>query len=177
PEDDLKERVSYYWRLEMDDKAIVEHVLRHFDREKFGMSVRSSSRIRDKLGLKGTRQRGATIEDIAPYVQDIRSRFPTMGARQMVNVLRQDHLIKVPESVHKIFYDQALFYKNFRSLLLSYFQESEPEAVRSRKKHRFRRKRFWAAGIFSQLISMISGSDLDFGYTLLVIHIQDELHG
>ncbi|KAG6808192.1 hypothetical protein H0H92_005087, partial [Tricholoma furcatifolium] len=145
PEDDLKERVSYYWRLGMDDKAIVEHVLRHFDQEKFGL------RIRDKLGLKGTRQRGATIEDIAPYVQDIRSRFPTMGARQMVNVLRQDHLIKVPESVHKIFYDQALFYKNFRSLLLSYFQESEPEAVRSRKKHRFRRKRFWAAGVMDIL--------------------------
>ncbi|KAG6848359.1 hypothetical protein H0H93_000889 [Arthromyces matolae] len=57
-----------------------------------------------------------------------------MGARQMVNVLRQDHLIKVPED-----------------LLLAYFREFEPEAVQSRKQRKFRRKRFWAAGVMDIL--------------------------
>jgi hypothetical protein len=60
-------------------------------------SISSVQRIRKKLGLKGTRQQGVEVETIVPLIQEIRSRFPTMGARAMVTVLRQDHDIKVPE--------------------------------------------------------------------------------
>ena len=49
------------------------------------------------MGLKGTRQQNATFDTIAPFVQEIRDRFPTMGARQMVTTLRQDYSLKVPE--------------------------------------------------------------------------------
>ena len=60
-------------------------------------SVRSVHRIRKKLGLKGARQQGVELETISPLIREIRSRFPTMGARAMVTILRQDHDIKVPE--------------------------------------------------------------------------------
>jgi hypothetical protein len=49
------------------------------------------------VGLKGTRQQNATFETIAPFIQEIRNRFPTMGARQMITTLRQDYSLKVPE--------------------------------------------------------------------------------
>jgi hypothetical protein len=54
-------------------------------------------KIRKVLGLKGTRQQNATFESIAPFIQEIRDRFPTMGAWQMVTTLRQDYSLKVPE--------------------------------------------------------------------------------
>lgn len=51
------------------------------------------------MGLKGTRQQSASSETFGPFIQDIRARFPTMGARQMVTTLRQDYSIKVSECV------------------------------------------------------------------------------
>ncbi|KAG6882716.1 hypothetical protein C0993_009446 [Termitomyces sp. T159_Od127] len=57
-----------------------------------------------------------------------------MGACQMVTVLHQDYKIKVAEK-----------------LLLDYFNETEPEAVRQRKYKCFWRKQFWAAGVMDML--------------------------
>lgn len=39
----------------------------------------------------------------------------------------------------------------YRSTLSTYFLEYEPELVRQRRSQRFRRKRFWAAGIMDML--------------------------
>ncbi|KAJ7772003.1 hypothetical protein DFH07DRAFT_866290 [Mycena maculata] len=102
----------------------------HFDKDKYSCSYKTVQRHRSNLGLLGARQRKATFEYIAPYVHDIRERFPNQGARVMGDTLRQDYGIKVS--------------KNF---LLEFFKVSEPEAVRRRKLRRFRRKRFWSAGV------------------------------
>ncbi|KAF5377194.1 hypothetical protein D9615_006459 [Tricholomella constricta] len=94
------------------------------------LSVSSLKRVRAKLGLVGTRKRNASFEEIAPFLLEIRERFPTMGARQMVTVLRHDYELKVPEQ-----------------RLLELFRATEPEAINAQKSLKFRRKRFWAAGV------------------------------
>ena len=87
PEDELHSWVKYYWHLGFSDKDIVEHVLDHFDKSKYGLryvichsvltasltrySVRSLSRICTSLGLRGTRQQKASFEMISPFVQKI----------------------------------------------------------------------------------------------------------
>ncbi|KAF5377829.1 hypothetical protein D9615_006831 [Tricholomella constricta] len=124
PEEDLYHWVRRYWGFGLSDKKIVEHTLEHFDKEKYGF------RVRAKLGLLGTRKRNASFEEITPFLLEIRERFPTMGARQMVTVLRLDYELKVPEQ-----------------RLLELFRATEPEAVNARKSLKFRRKRFWAAGV------------------------------
>ncbi|KDR65144.1 hypothetical protein GALMADRAFT_1330174 [Galerina marginata CBS 339.88] len=53
-----------------------------------------------------------------------------MGARQLVTILRQEYRIKAAEK-----------------MVLAYLNSTEREAVESRKQKRFRRKRFWAAGV------------------------------
>jgi hypothetical protein len=61
------------------------------------VSIKSLRRVREKIGLRGTRQQKANFEIIGPFVQEIRARYPTMGAHQMVTTLRQDYSLKVPE--------------------------------------------------------------------------------
>ena len=41
----------------------------------------------------------ASFETIAPFIEEIRQRFPMMGARQMVTTMRQDYTLKVSEYV------------------------------------------------------------------------------
>ena len=55
--------------------------------------------MRASWGLRSTRQQRQTTETIAASVQEIRHRFPTMGARQMVVTLRQDYNVRVPEYI------------------------------------------------------------------------------
>ncbi|KAJ6546627.1 hypothetical protein B0H10DRAFT_2181186 [Mycena sp. CBHHK59/15] len=49
------------------------------------------------MGLLGTRQQAATWEDIEPFYEELRKKFPNMGARGMVSKLRREHGLKVPE--------------------------------------------------------------------------------
>ncbi|KAG6875146.1 hypothetical protein C0993_010596, partial [Termitomyces sp. T159_Od127] len=100
PTEELHGWIKYYWNLGYSERIIVEHVMDHFDKSKYGfskLSVSSLRRVRSELGLKGTRQQHASSDTIGPFVQAIRKCFPTMGARQMVTVLRQDYKIKVAE--------------------------------------------------------------------------------
>jgi hypothetical protein len=60
-------------------------------------SQKSVQRIRKDLGLKGTVQQAATFETITEIYKVIRARFPTMGARRMVTVIRQEYSIRVSE--------------------------------------------------------------------------------
>ncbi|KAG6818632.1 hypothetical protein H0H93_003299 [Arthromyces matolae] len=130
PTESLHSWIVYYWNRGFSEKEIVDHVMDHFDKS----NVTSLRRLREALNLKGARQEAADFDKIAPIVTAVRKRFPTMGARQMVNVFRQDYQMKVTEK-----------------LLLEYFRTTEPEAVQRRKNHRFRRKRFWAAGVMDML--------------------------
>ncbi|KAL0960439.1 hypothetical protein HGRIS_005482 [Hohenbuehelia grisea] len=135
PEEDLKPVIEYYWHLGLNDKKVAEHALDHFDCTKFGLSNTTMKRLRRKWGFASTRQQRNTFETIAPFVQEIRSRFPTMGARSMVSALRQDYGLRVPER-----------------LLQDFLKLSEPEAVEARKRYKFIRRTYYTAGVNDVLV-------------------------
>lgn len=74
-----------------------------------------------------------------------------MGARQMVTTLRQDYSMKVPEYVVFLSRRFAFLIKGGRATIAKFLKETEPEAVELRKARRFRRKRFWSAGVMDIL--------------------------
>ncbi|KAI9070331.1 hypothetical protein FKP32DRAFT_1663038 [Trametes sanguinea] len=91
---------------------------------------RSVRRLRERWGLQGTRKQKHTMETIHDAVQEIRKRYPNMGARGMAVHLRQKYEMRVPEK-----------------LILEYFRMVEPDSVRRRKGKRFKRKQYWTAGL------------------------------
>ncbi|KAK6991985.1 hypothetical protein R3P38DRAFT_3409105 [Favolaschia claudopus] len=133
-EEELIPLVEYYWKLGFNDPDIASHCLDHFERGQYGLSAKTIQRLRKKLDLKGTRQQAATSETIMPFFLEIRERFPTMGARAMVSLLRQDYGIKISE--------------NF---LNKFFKEIEPDALRQRVAKKFKQKRFWSAGVMDMI--------------------------
>ncbi|KAJ7075212.1 hypothetical protein B0H15DRAFT_792147, partial [Mycena belliarum] len=128
PEEDLVPLVKYYWRLGFNDPEIASQCLDHFNRVEF--SLRLVQKRTHTLGLLGSRQQGATAEAILPFYHEIRTRFPTMGARAMVATLRQQYNFKVSER-----------------FLGRFLKDIEPEEVHRRLGKHFKRKRFWAAGV------------------------------
>ncbi|KAF8232648.1 hypothetical protein L208DRAFT_1271005, partial [Tricholoma matsutake] len=151
PEDELHPSVEYYWHLGFSDKVIVEHVLDHFDKSKYGFSLKSLGRVRASLGLKGTRQQKAAFETISPFIQEICAHFPTMGAHQMVTTLHQDYFLKVSEL-----------------MVPKYLKKMEPQAVALRKQKQFRWKWFWAAGVMDILACNQHNKWKHFGLWLYV---------
>ncbi|KAL4269040.1 hypothetical protein AB1N83_001842 [Pleurotus pulmonarius] len=129
-EDDLWPIVKYYWSLGFNDKDIAQHSIDHFDQSEYGLSDTSVKRLRKRWGLKGTRQQKHTFETLAPFIQEIRARFPSMGARSMVSALRLDYGVKAAE-------------KSVREYLLL----TEPAAVSARKRYQWKRRVFWCAGV------------------------------
>ena len=109
----------------------------------------SIRRKREQWGLQGTRQQKHTFETIEPFVKEIKTRFPSMGARQLVTTLRQDYKLKVSEYVLSLLFSESVlrFTKLVRKMVLAYLNSTEREAVEFCKKKRFCRKRFWAAGV------------------------------
>jgi hypothetical protein len=102
--------------LSLSDEKVAKQCMDHFDPEEFGLrqvtligilivfdliyhSKSTVKRKRKLLGLLGTRQRGATWQDIEPLYIKIRAKFPNMGARGMVSLLRQEYGMKVPEYI------------------------------------------------------------------------------
>ncbi|KAJ7150864.1 hypothetical protein C8R43DRAFT_951294 [Mycena crocata] len=133
PEKELSGYIKHYWSLGFHDEGIARQCMDHFDIEKYGLSKYTIQQRRRKLGLKGTRQQAATWGDILPMYLKLRAKFPNMGARAMVTKLRQDYGIKVPEA-----------------LLSQGFRLAEPDQVLRHKRKRFRRKRFWSAGVMDK---------------------------
>ncbi|KAI9058419.1 hypothetical protein FKP32DRAFT_1582018 [Trametes sanguinea] len=130
PDDVARPWLEMYWDMGLNDKAILEHMQDHIDMNQYGLSYRSIRRLRVRYGLQGTRKQMHTLESIHSTVAQIRSRFPNMGARSMVVHLRQNYGMRVPES-----------------MLFQYFHTVEPEEVQRRKAKKFKRKRFWTAGV------------------------------
>ncbi|KAJ6581597.1 hypothetical protein B0H19DRAFT_1251786 [Mycena capillaripes] len=128
PDADLFPLVHFYFYLGLSDRQIASQVMDHFDRKVYGL------RRRTLWNLKSTRQTKATWEDIEPYYHILRTKFPNMGARGMVQNLRLRFHVKVPEA-----------------LLNRLFQLVEPMDLARRKRKQFRRKRFWAAGVMDIL--------------------------
>jgi hypothetical protein len=109
--------------------------------------------VRERLGLKGTTQQAATFETLAEIYKVLRSRFPSMGARRMVTTIRQDYSIKVSEYVPVVvvIYQLPTIDCSNRKLINDFLKHTEPDAVAARKRGRFKRKRFWSAGVMEYL--------------------------
>ncbi|KAM6490176.1 hypothetical protein JOM56_014368, partial [Amanita muscaria] len=130
PQKELDRWIRYYWNLGFTDPKIADHTMDHFDREKYGCSAKSVQRRRKDLGLKGTIQQAASFDTLEEIYKILRTRFPGMGARRMVTTIRKDYLIKVSED-----------------LVNRFLRDKEPDAVEARKSGRFKRRRFWSAGV------------------------------
>jgi hypothetical protein len=111
------------------------------------ISLKSLKRLRTSWGILSTAQQHHTFETIAPAIAEIRSRFPTMGARQMVSTLRLDYNQKVSEYVFICLELYLILTHLSRKLVLNFLKTTEPDAVKQRSRRRFKRKQFWAAGV------------------------------
>ncbi|KAJ7037131.1 hypothetical protein C8F04DRAFT_1180848 [Mycena alexandri] len=100
------------------------------DRESGQAGTQTVRKRRKEWNLPSTRKTGATWQMVEPMYFDLRGRYPNMGARGMVARMRLEYGMKVPEE-----------------LLIWGFWLYEPDAVLRRKRKRFRRKRYWAAGV------------------------------
>ncbi|KAH8100012.1 hypothetical protein BXZ70DRAFT_907606 [Cristinia sonorae] len=96
----------------------------------YGISVSSVKRLRKRFGLKGTRQQAHTKDSILGPILEIREQYPTYGARKITDTLRLKFDIKVPEAT-----------------VAALLKDIEPEAVEQRRKKRFVRRAFYAAGV------------------------------
>lgn len=120
PEIDLKPIIELYYHMGLSDINIARRSIDHFDKDTYGLGVKSVKRMRKKWGLTSTRQQKHTIETIAEDVAEIKRNFPNSGADAIKKTLMSEKNIRVP-----------------REVVLSLLKEIEPEAVMAR---RYRKK-------------------------------------
>ncbi|KAF8200101.1 hypothetical protein BJ912DRAFT_873378 [Pholiota molesta] len=130
PEHQIRPFVEFYYHLGLNDKKIESHMRDHYNNEQYGLSTSSIKRLRRKWGLKSTRQQRHTIESIASAINEIRQKFPSRGAETIRKELRVSHNIRAP-----------------REVIMDYLKRTEPNAVKARRHRRFKRRRYFAAGI------------------------------
>ncbi|KAH7906201.1 hypothetical protein BJ138DRAFT_1117789 [Hygrophoropsis aurantiaca] len=130
PKEIIKPHAERLWKMGMPDTKIVDHLTDHYDTELYGLSVWTFRDWRKEWGWKSTKKQKHTEGTILPLYMEICKRYPGMGARTMVHTLRQDYNVKVPE----------LMVQNL-------LRNNEPELVKARQAKRFKRKRFFAAGV------------------------------
>ncbi|KAI0366367.1 hypothetical protein BV20DRAFT_1124273 [Pilatotrama ljubarskyi] len=130
PEDALKGPLTYYYTLGLMDAKIAELCRGHFDTAVYGLSGTTVKRMRKMWDLKKTRQQDHTLESIHPYALAIKSRFPQRGAQGLVYALRVTYNIQAPIQ-----------------LVREWLNLVEPDAVKARRHRKFKRHRFWAAGV------------------------------
>ncbi|KAH9927320.1 uncharacterized protein B0H18DRAFT_926645 [Fomitopsis serialis] len=114
----------------MSDVDIAAHVMDHFDKESYGITVWTIRRRRKAWGIRSTCKQGHTVESIHTHVQAIKKQFPNMGADRLRKVLRHNEKIRVSKPV-----------------VLEYLRLTEPEAVAARRFRKFTRRQFVAAGV------------------------------
>ncbi|KAJ7207829.1 hypothetical protein GGX14DRAFT_634170 [Mycena pura] len=104
-----------------------------FEGKGYSTSKSSIFRLRGKLGLLGTRQQKKTpgaYDNVVVLIRNLRPAYPTAGARSLVVKLRWEHGIKIPEAD-----------------LLALLREIEPAEVARQYGARFKRSRFYSAGV------------------------------
>ncbi|OSC97966.1 hypothetical protein PYCCODRAFT_1418679 [Trametes coccinea BRFM310] len=130
PEHLLKGPMTYYYTLGLTDAKIAQMCSAHFSTEIYGLSDSTVKRLRYKWGLMKARQQNHSVDSIHPYCVAIKTRFPNRGADLLTKSLRLTYNIRAS-----------------RKLVADWLNQFEPDAVKSRKHRRFRRHRFWAAGL------------------------------
>ncbi|KAK7021699.1 hypothetical protein R3P38DRAFT_2533430, partial [Favolaschia claudopus] len=94
---ELRPLVSFYWNLGFTCPKILDAVMAHFDRDRYGLSVYTLRRRCEEWGMKSTRKTAADWATIEPMFNELRQKFPNMGARSMVQNMRLVYGVKVPE--------------------------------------------------------------------------------
>ncbi|EJD47604.1 hypothetical protein AURDEDRAFT_123493 [Auricularia subglabra TFB-10046 SS5] len=130
PDETILPIVTKYFNLRCKDEEILEYVQEAIDAQRYSFGLKSLKRFRARRGLLSTRQQKHTAETVAPFVAPIRTKFPTAGSREIIEILNREHGIRVS-----------------RHILNAYFKAVEPVAVAARYQNKLKRRRFWATGV------------------------------
>ncbi|KAK7021519.1 hypothetical protein R3P38DRAFT_2518839 [Favolaschia claudopus] len=134
PDEELAPLIRKYFALGYPDPKIALECMDHFDKNVYGLSSKTVKRRRKAMGLLSTVKQAVTWEELEPIYRELRQKFPNLGARDMVAKLRILYGIKISEMV-----------------MLKYLRQHDSEGIQRRKAKRFRRKRFWSAGVMDIL--------------------------
>ncbi|KAM6501138.1 hypothetical protein JOM56_004152 [Amanita muscaria] len=130
PENDIRDPFMYYYECMMPDTEIAIHLRDHYDTDIYGLGVKSVKRLREKWGLKSTRQQKHSFDTFGPKIQELRKRFPGRGAEGLRRTLFQQYNYRVS-----------------RVVISRYLKLTEPDAVDARRRKLFKRRVFYAAGV------------------------------
>ncbi|KAI1781732.1 hypothetical protein LXA43DRAFT_1036355 [Ganoderma leucocontextum] len=130
PEHIIRGPIQVYYSMGHTDKAIAEFSRKHYNTGEYGMSDTTVKRLRKKWGLMKTRTQRHTLESIHPYLIEIKKTYPNRGATKLTQALRLTHNVWVP-----------------REVVSEWLRQNEPDAVEARKRRKFKRHRFWSAGL------------------------------
>ncbi|KAJ7694463.1 hypothetical protein B0H14DRAFT_3120320 [Mycena olivaceomarginata] len=115
-----------------------------FRGKNYTMSESGCYRIRKTLGLKGTRQQKkepGAYDNVPQIITNLRPAYPNMGARSLSrspSTLLRSVSIQVLKTIHR---------KDVADIL----KQMEPEKVAARYGRRFKRSRFYSAGVMEIL--------------------------
>ncbi|KAI0310015.1 hypothetical protein OF83DRAFT_1278963 [Amylostereum chailletii] len=159
PDTFLRPLVRRYFLLKKWDHEICDLIKTHwtFDAAQWGLSKTSIKRARQRFGFHHARGQKNTLQSIAPYIQKLRKKYPTRGARKLTDSLFVIHGVRAP-----------------RELVELYLRLAEPEAVQSRRRHRLGRRICWSAGINDIWPQDQHDKWKRFG---LFLHVSLEMHG
>ncbi|KAH9856452.1 hypothetical protein C2E23DRAFT_811473 [Lenzites betulinus] len=130
PDTILKPLVQFYYSLGLSDNHIASSAAKHFDTDKYGLSATTVKRVRKEWNLRKARKQAHTLESIEPYLVALKARYPDRGSTTLWQSLRLTYSVFAP-----------------RTLVNQWLRENEPEAVQARKRRKFKRHRFWTAGL------------------------------
>ncbi|KAJ8495672.1 hypothetical protein ONZ45_g12770 [Pleurotus djamor] len=136
PLEEIKDGIRKFWRQGLNDKQILRSLIQggYFKTDTHGLAVKKLRKYREKLGLVRARSAKLTVQDIRAPMTELRAMYPKAGTRDMLKLLKEEHGLHVT-----------------RTVLTDYFHRYEPRLVRQRRYERFRRKRFWAAGVMDMI--------------------------
>ncbi|THU92671.1 hypothetical protein K435DRAFT_671733, partial [Dendrothele bispora CBS 962.96] len=130
---DVEDVIKRLWTRRKTDQEILNALLtRHIDTAKYGLGITRFRKMRKALGLLGTRQQGHTVDSISDAMVQLRCQYPKAGRHELHHLLFHEHGIRASRSIRAI---------------EDWCHQWEPDLVRARRKHRLKRKRFWAAGV------------------------------
>ncbi|KAE9393107.1 hypothetical protein BT96DRAFT_999737 [Gymnopus androsaceus JB14] len=130
PESQIRETLEFFFNMRRTDKEIANLLKDYYDTSQYGCSATTVKRLRKEWNLRGTQQQGHTMESIQEAITEAREIYPFRGANTLRNYIFQQKGMRVP-----------------RPLIEKYLRETEPEQVNARKKRRFVRRAFYAAGV------------------------------
>ncbi|KAF8318844.1 hypothetical protein F5887DRAFT_928430 [Amanita rubescens] len=132
--DELKTQTEDCWKQGMSDIDTVKHLKRFYDTSLYSLGVKKYQQWRKGWGLHSGRTRQWSDEELMAKLVQIKPVYPGIGARRLVDLFRIRDRVVVPEV-----------------RIAAFLRQIEPEEVRRRKGKKFKRKRFYAAGVMAVL--------------------------